>query len=106
MSKPLNNRARLQELSPDLDERGQRSIWVDRFKFWCSIDPLTGRELLAAQQEKSEISHEVEMRFRPGITAAMRIVFKNRIFDIHAVTNPRERNERLKLLCGEGLSDG
>lgn len=73
---------------------------------WASIEPIGGRELLAASQVQGEITHRIRCRFFDGLTAAHRIVFKARVFDIQSVINPRERGVELEILCKEGLTHG
>jgi SPP1 family predicted phage head-tail adaptor len=68
---------------------------------WASVEALTGRELYAAQQKVSEVSHKITMRWRGGITAAMNVWFDGREFQIQAVQNPDERHKLLILLCIE-----
>jgi len=58
---------------------GQRiKTWNDVGTRWGSVDPLTGKELLAAQQVKSQVSHRITIRNRPPSTtrpaAQLRIV--------------------------------
>lgn len=70
----------------------------------ASIEPLSGRELYAAQQFNSEVTHSVHIRYRAGITDAMRVRFGTRLFTIHNVLNIEERNRDIQLLCSEGLA--
>lgn len=68
---------------------------------WASIEALTGRELYAAQQRVSEVTHKITIRWYPGIVARMNVWFDNRVFQIQAVQNPDERKIMLVLLCLE-----
>lgn len=95
--------------TPVPDGYGGSTIpWVDfATKIPAAIEPLSGRELLAAQAVQNETSHKVTLRYQPGITAAMRVVFGSRVFAITAPPlNKDERNRELTLLCSEGLSQG
>lgn len=69
------------------------------------ITPLSGRELLASGAIASEISHRVVMRYIAGIVAGMRVDCNGRKFTIKAVLNEEERNQKLTLMCAEGLTD-
>lgn len=61
----------------------------------AGIRPLSGRELDAARQRFAEASHEVELRYLPGLTPKMRFKFGMRILDIGFIRNVEERNRQL-----------
>jgi SPP1 family predicted phage head-tail adaptor len=80
---------------------GDDSIFADRVP--ASIATLTGRELYAAQQKVSEVTHRIVIRWMRGVTAKMNVVWtdENRFFQIQAVENPDGRHIDLHLLCIE-----
>lgn len=103
----LNRQITLQQRVATVDTFGQRSLtWVDVAPTWAEIAPLTGRELEAAQAIHSEVSHQVTIRYRPGVTAAMRAVYQGRFFQIQAVLDTDTRHEQMLLMCSEGTNDG
>lgn len=106
----LRHRVTLQSLvagSPDRDSGGAPDeAWTDVVTVFASVEPLRGAELLRAQQVDSEVSGQIRIRYRAGVTSKMRAVFDSRNYDILAVIDPRERNHELLLLVREGLSDG
>ncbi len=71
---------------------------------WGKVEPLTGGERLHAAQIQDRLSHRIVIRHRGGITAAMRIIFGTRVFNIRAVIDPGERGRFLELLCDEGVA--
>lgn len=71
----------------------------------AKVSPISGREALASGAFASEITHRVVMRYVAGITAEMRVSFSGRYFAIKAILDEEERNERLTLMCAEGLAD-
>lgn len=76
--------------------------WVDAFKARVSILPVTGKEILAKEVEKGEITHRVYMRYQSGVDSNMRILFGTRIFDIVSPPiNFTEQNNEIQLLCKE-----
>jgi SPP1 family predicted phage head-tail adaptor len=84
--------------------------WVDVFTCWASLDPASGRELIAAAAQQSAITHVVVVRFRselasPRSVADMRIVYGSRGFNIVAALNQDERNRAIVLHVEEGLLD-
>jgi SPP1 family predicted phage head-tail adaptor len=71
---------------------------------WGKVEPLTGGERLHATQIQDRLSHRVVIRHRAGVTAAMRVVFGTRAFNIRAVIDMGERGRFLELLCEEGVA--
>lgn len=97
----------IQRRSASKDSFGQESTaWVDVVVTRASIEPLSGYELVAAQAQFAETSHRIEIRYRPGITAAMRAVYQTRVFNILAVMDDFTAHKKLVLLCSEGLNQG
>lgn len=68
---------------------------------WARIEALSGRELIAAQQKVSDVTHKITIRYQEGILASMNVWYDGRQFQIQAVENPEERNRYLFLLCVE-----
>ncbi len=86
---------------------GQGDPWANPLTVaavWGRVEPLSGNERLRALQLEDSVSHRVTIRYRDGVTARMRVVFGNRVFNIRAVINPEERNRFLELLCEEGVA--
>lgn len=75
--------------------------WPDVVTTWAAIDPISGREFYAAEQSQSEVTHKVRLRYRPGITTAMRISWQGRKLKILSVIDWEERHESLLLMCKE-----
>jgi len=108
----LRKRLTFQTRQTTEDSLGQESTsWVDAFTVWGEIDALTGRELIAAQGVQSSVTHTITVRYRselqnPKQVAAMRVLYRSRVFDIHAAMNEDERNRVVSILAEEGLNDG
>jgi len=67
----------------------------------ASVEPLSGRELWQAQQVAAQVSHRVQIRYRPGVEPEQRVCHRGRHLEISVVRNIEERNEWLELLCIE-----
>ena len=80
---------------------GDDSLFADRVP--ASIETLTGRELYAAQQKVSEVTHRITIRWMRGIVAKMNVSWadESKFFQIQAVENPDGRHKLLHLLCIE-----
>jgi SPP1 family predicted phage head-tail adaptor len=108
----LRHRIAFQKRNASLDAfGGQLSTWSTIATVWADIRPMSGRELLAAQAINIDISHTVEIRYQlqfagPKAVAAMRILYGDRIFNIHSSIDPDERHKTLELGCSEGLTNG
>ena len=102
----LRHRVTLQSRAAGQDAAGQQlDTWVDTLACWAEITRLGGRELIAAQAVAAEATHQVRMRYAPGLTAAMRIVYGSRIFAIAAPPDDvAERHREILILATEGLA--
>lgn len=67
----------------------------------CSLEPLNGKELFSAQQFNAQVTHKVTMRGGKTITAADRIKFGARVFEITSVINKDERGIETEIMCFE-----
>jgi len=101
----LRHRVSLQQSTLTADGGGGATLaWTTVATVWAAIQPLKGRERQRAEQIESPLTHRVTIRHRDGVTAAMRVLFGARVFNIRAVINPDERDRRLDLLCEEGVA--
>jgi SPP1 family predicted phage head-tail adaptor len=93
--------------SPQQNAAGEPSgAWVTIASPHCSIEPLNGRELLVAQQINSEITTRIRLRYREGVTSAMRVSYRSVIYNIAAVIDFELRGSELHLMCTSGLNEG
>ncbi len=98
----LRHRVTIQQQAQTRDEYGGVvTTWQTFADRWAAIEPLSGRELFAAQQLANTVSIRVRLRYLAGVTPAMRVLYGTRTFSIQAVINVEERNEELQLLCEE-----
>lgn len=108
----LGCRITLQQRVTSQDSFGEPSqTWQDLMTVWAAVEPLSGRELQAAQKLGSEVTHLITVRYQPLFTdtrwvAGLRARLQNRIFNIQAAINEQEANVRTHLLAKEGLNDG
>lgn len=91
-----------EKISEIQNEYGEvKKDWTTIFTTRASIRPISGREFYQAETVNSEVTHKVNLRYREGIKADMRIKFGERVFEIISVINFEERNIELQLLCKE-----
>lgn len=79
---------------------GYLDDWQEVATVWAQISPISGREYLT-QVRETTVSHKIYCRYRAGITPAMRIAYKGRIFRIISVIDWEERHEGLTIMCEE-----
>lgn len=81
--------------------------WVEFAKAWASIEPLSAREFIAAAATQSKISARIVIRYRTGIDATMRILHRDKAYNIEGVLADKVSGlEYLTLPCSEGVTDG
>jgi SPP1 family predicted phage head-tail adaptor len=80
---------------------GSSSAWANVATVWAEVAPMQGRELFAAQQVNALTSHKITMRYFAGLTAADRIQFGSRSFNIRQVINVEEVNRWHELIAEE-----
>ena len=90
----------IQEPTDTLDgpDRGDTIIdYRDVSDEFCSIQPLLGREFVFAKQVRGDLTHKVEMRFRPDISHRTRLKWlddggKIRYYNAGPIINHDMRN--------------
>lgn len=103
----LDRRVTLQQRSTSQDTFGQQvTTWTDVAVLWANVRPLSGRELLTAGAINAELSHVVTIRYRAGITPAMRLTYGGQVFNILSVVDPEMAHVSLELQCSTGLNQG
>jgi SPP1 family predicted phage head-tail adaptor len=75
--------------------------WREVSRVWASVEPLSGSELVQAQQSAAQTTHQVTIRYTGNVLTRDRIKFGTRILEIDGIVNRDERNEMLTLQCVE-----
>lgn len=106
-SSVLSRRITIQSRASALDSFGQQILtWTDVLSCWASLESQSSKELIAAQAVNAELTDMVTIRYRTGITAAMRVLYQSRVLNIQSVINPDTAHVALQLMCSEGLNQG
>ena len=77
--------------------------WTTTATVWGSLEPLSGRELLMAQEISPESTFRSRMRYTAEAIPSRRLLWSGRAFDINHVANFEEKDVELKLLCSEAV---
>lgn len=54
---------------------GPVESWADTVTVWARVRTLTGKQLARAQQASADVSKALDIRWRSGVSAAMRVKF-------------------------------
>jgi len=106
----LNKRVLLQQLVKGKSTTGAPTeVWENVIKtgdgkVWAGIRDLTGRQFVAAGGTQNEVQTEIEIRYRPGIVEAMRVLHGADVYDIKAVLD--QKGKALLLMCARGVNRG
>jgi SPP1 family predicted phage head-tail adaptor len=107
----LRHRITLQSLGERTDDGmgGGSILPVDEATLNAAIEPLSGNELLEAEQLEAQLTHRIRTRFIPGVKPHWRVRYIDkhageRVFDIDSVIDPEERHRELELMCTELVS--
>jgi SPP1 family predicted phage head-tail adaptor len=79
---------------------GATLAWQNVAELWAHVRPISGDERLRHDQLSGRLTHEVWIRYRPGVVPAMRFTQGPRIYEIVAVIEA-DRRRRLKCLVEE-----
>lgn len=90
------------------DAEGIVSVdWVPFASPWAAVIPLSGREKTYASAISAEASLRVEIRYKQGITADMRVNYGGRILELVAPPlDVDERHIEMHLFCKEAGLNG
>jgi SPP1 family predicted phage head-tail adaptor len=98
----LRQRLTLEELKRASDGGGGfTESWVAIATLFADLRPIGGVERAESDRLAGSVTHEVVLRYRPGVVPAMRLRKVTRIFHILAVIDVEERHRWLKCLCEE-----
>lgn len=72
----------------------------------AEVVPLSGREFLSAGETHGEVSARMTIRYMPGVTGTMRILFDGETYAISAVLPDPTARRHITLMVSRGVSDG
>jgi SPP1 family predicted phage head-tail adaptor len=100
------HRVTLQQRATVVDNEGfATEQWQDWVTVWAAVEPIRGREYFAAAAVNAQNDVRIRIRYRPGVTPDMRVVYGQRVFDIQSVIDVDERHREIQLMCRE-VTDG
>jgi SPP1 family predicted phage head-tail adaptor len=104
---PLNRRVQIQRrIEVDDDTGDPIPSWPLFAEVWGALEPARGRELITEAELVTEYVGRIRIRYLPGVTAKMRAVVGQVIYNIEAVIDLLDRHEEMHLLVSYGIADG
>lgn len=104
----LNQRVQLQQRDGTENGLGEATgAWVNvGTPVWAQVEPLAGREFLAAGAMQQPVDTRFVIRGRPGVTASMRVVWKGQPYDISSALPVDGGSEWIEIMATSGVRDG
>jgi SPP1 family predicted phage head-tail adaptor len=103
-SGPLRHWVTIRTYTKSRDAYGAEvETWADFATTWASVEPLIGREYMAAKQISAEVSHKIRMRYIAGLLPTMKIAWGAREFEIVSILNVAERNNEVVIMATEDV---
>lgn len=104
----LRDRITIQMRSTTNDAAGEPTLsWADFAVNICAnVTDVSGREYVAGQAVTNAITTAVQIRYRAGVNAAMRVVARGVFYNIEAVIEPENKRREMHLMCVKGAANG
>lgn len=104
----LRHRVEIQNPVETQDQRtGAVNVsWVTIATVWSAIEPVSGREFITSDTEKSKVTTRITIRFRNDINAKMRLYHRSKdiYYNIEAILADKESGlEYLTIPASEGV---
>jgi len=101
-----NRRVIIQKTAVGSDSEGSpKTIWAVVDTVWAKVEALTAQERVAAAQAQLDVTDSVTIRWRPDLVQAqihnMRLLYGDRVLEIHDVISDEARHVDLQFLCLE-----
>jgi SPP1 family predicted phage head-tail adaptor len=103
----LRHRITFQKLTTSVNESGfEVETWEDVRTVWAAASNLHGREYFAAAAVQAESTVKFTIRYLPGIDTTMRILFRNKQYNITAIDNIKYQSRFIEIKALEVGASG
>lgn len=72
----------------------------------ANVTDMSGREYIAGQAITNAVTTTIVIRYREGVTAAMRVLSRGVTYNIEAVIEPENRRREMHLMCVRNVANG
>lgn len=98
----LNKRITIQELKVNINENGfEVEEWIDFKTVWAGVTNLHGREYFEAAAVQMENTVNITIRYIDGIDTSMRVLFKDKHYNITSIDNIKYKNRFIEIKAME-----
>lgn len=102
----LRHRITFQKFTTIINENGfEIEAWQDYKIVWASVSNLSGREYYQAAAIQAETTVKFLMRYFEDINTEMRILFKNKQYNITSIDNKKYENKYIEIKAFEAESN-
>ncbi|MVX64228.1 phage head closure protein [Clostridium chromiireducens] len=103
----LRHRITLQKFTTVVNENGfEEEAWQDYETVWASGSNLSGREYYQAATVQAEKTVKFLIRYIEEVDTSMRILFKNKQYNITSIDNMKYTNKYIEIKALEVESSG
>lgn len=103
----LKHRITLQKPVTIVNPNGfEVETWENYKTLWAAASNLHGREYYAAAAVQAENTVKFTIRYLPDINTSMRILFRDKQYNIIAIDNIKYQNRYLEIKAQEVMSGG
>jgi len=103
----LNKRITFQKLTNMINDNGfEIENWIDVKTVWARVSNLYGKEYFAAAAVQAENTIKFLIRYTDGIDTDMRILFKDKQYNITSIDNIKYANKFIEIKAVEVDADG
>lgn len=94
----LKHRIAFQQLVTEVNENGfEAEVWESKIIVWASISNLSGREYYQAVAIQGEKTVKFLIRYIAEIDNSMRILFRDKIYNITYIDNVKYENKYIEI---------
>ncbi|WP_373844767.1 phage head closure protein [Clostridium sp.] len=103
----LRHKITFQSLTTSTNENGfEEEIWEGYLTVWAGVSNLYGREFFQAAAVQAEKTVKFTVRYLSGVSTDMRILFRDKQYNITSIDNIKYRNKYMEIKALEVESSG
>ncbi len=80
---------------------GEVTQWETVKTLRASVQPISAKEFVSANQEHAQVTHKVTIRYDTNVRPSMRLLLGNRVLSILHIVDPWEQHREMTLMCKE-----
>lgn len=104
----LRDRITIQMRATTDDAAGEPTLSWSNFatNIAANATDVSGSEYIAGQALVNAVITTIVIRYRVGVTAAMRVLSRGVVYNIQAVLEPENKRREMHLMCVRGAANG